>query len=336
MAWFSARRLAYTLVGLSGVVFAVGALPDQLAVPVWVRPLFSACDHLYANFSGQLLSVAVLVGVLDLLHQRRLGQQRRQGLLDQLSSHVPGLAAEAVRLLRRYGWYDDADVLRGLQEGGDFYRADLRKLRVPEHVSGLRAVDGQIDLTGARLEGADLAWAWLDGAFLGEAQLAGAKLRSARLEKTILWGASLSRADLQEARLMDADLKRAQLTEASLRRAHLKRADLHGAHLQGARVREAQFDEAVLTAAHLEGTRGLTVGQLEAAESLEGCVLPDGTRLPGREGDYGEPEPDWRGAFAMWMARGIEQGWIYCDPRMGHGFIDVDKIPLRDGEAVEV
>jgi hypothetical protein len=66
----------------------------------------------------------------------------------------------------------------------------------------------------------------------------------------------------------------------------------------------------------------LTTGQLEAASELGGCTLPDGTLLP----------HDWQGAFAAWVARGREEGWIYDHNLWGEGYIDVEKIPPRDDD----
>jgi uncharacterized protein YjbI with pentapeptide repeats len=353
MAWLTTRRLVTVMVGLAAVIFAMGALPDLLGLPEWIPPIQKLVDDLYGNFFVEALSIAATIGVIDLLNQRRLDEQRRRALVDQLYSRVPGFPAEAVRLLKHRGWYRDWDVLHALQNGGDFYLADLRGLKIPEDISELRAQDERLDLSGIRLEKAVLTEARLGGAVLSEAQLAGADLSGAQLAGVDLFEAHLEGADLSGAQLMWADLGRAQLAKASLSgaylegsvlsgaylekaslfRAQLEGADLSGAQLAGVDLCEVHMDKVSLGWARLKGTKFLTTGQLKAANTLEGCTLPDGTRLPERK-KYGDPEPDWRGAFAAWVARGRDEGWIY-DTKVFAGYIDVDKIPLRDEQAAD-
>jgi uncharacterized protein YjbI with pentapeptide repeats len=326
LAWLTTRRLVTALIGLAAVIFAMGGLPDLLELPEWIPPVQKLVDDLYGNFFVEALSIAVTIGIIDLLNQRRLEERERRALVDQLYSHVPGFAAEAVRLLKRRGWYRDWDVLRALQNGGDFELADLRGLRIPEDISGLRMRKEWLDLRRARLEKADLREAYLEGVDLYRARLGGADLRGAHLEGTNLWEVHLERADLRWAKLEGAYLVRAQLTEADLTEARLERAALRGAHLEEADLLETHLKGASLYFARLTGASFLIVDQLEAASTLQGCLLPDGTRLPYRE-ERDDPEPDWRGAFAAWVARGREEGWI-----SGSGYIDVEKIPARNEE----
>jgi uncharacterized protein YjbI with pentapeptide repeats len=85
----------------------------------------------------------------------------------------------------------------------------------------------------------------------------------------------LSGADLRNAYLRELDLKDAALNGADMKGANLERADLRGADLSGA---------------DLLGARGVTEGQLEQAESLEGATMPNGQKYEdwleskGREG----------------------------------------------------
>jgi uncharacterized protein YjbI with pentapeptide repeats len=331
LAWLTTRRLVAWMIGLAAVIFAMGGLPDLLDLPEWIPPVQKLVDDLYGNFFTEALSIAVTIGVIDLLNQRRLEDRRRQELVDQLSSRVPGFPAEAVRLLKHRGWYQDRDVMHALQNGGDFELADLRGLRIPDDISGLRVEHERLDLSEARLEKADLRKAYLEGVHLFRAHLGGADLRGAHLDGTNSWEVHLERADLRWTKLEDAYLVRAQLTEADLTGTHLERANLNAAHLEGANLLEAHLKEASLYFARLTGASFLTVDQLEAASTLQGCLLPDGTRLPYRE-ERDDPEPDWRAALAAWVARGREEGWIYDHHVWDEGYIDVGKIPPREDE----
>jgi uncharacterized protein YjbI with pentapeptide repeats len=371
LAWLTTRRLVTSLIGLAVVIFAMGALPGLLGLPGWIPPVQKLVDDLYGNFFVEALSIAVTIGVIDLLNQRRLEERERRALVDQLYSRVPGFPAEAVRLLKHRGWYRDRDVLRALQNGGDFELADLRGLRIPEDTSGLRMsgkrldlsmaelnqadlhethLEGAVfyeaymlwaDLSRAHLEGADLSFAHLNEADLSEAhldgadligtQLEGANLRSAQMKKVYLSGVYLEGIDLSLARLEEANLSVARLKGANLSMAHLEKANLFGAHLEGANLNLADLKEADLRGANLERANGLTVSQLESASMLEGCALPGGTRLPYHK-NSNEPEPDWRAAFAVWVTQGREEGWIYDDDFWGEDYIDVEKIPPRDDE----
>jgi uncharacterized protein YjbI with pentapeptide repeats len=314
-----------------------GILPFLSTVNVWLDGLFQNSG---TEFFGALLTfllIEIMVGGRDRRReqqtvqgflneqeanfqeflrkqQEQLDEQERRALVDQLSSRVPGFAAEAVRLLKHRGWYDEMDLFTALQNEGNFAMADLRGLRPPGNRLGLQMIEGvRLDLRGARLEKADLREAQLEGSTLSEAHLEGTDLSGAELKDTALIGASLEGAGLYLA--------------------NLKEANLSEAHLEGSNLGLAQLEGADLRWAHLEGVKSLTVEQLEVVQTLEGCTLPDGTRVPERE-KYGDPEPDWSGTLAVWVARGREEGWIY-DSWQGKGFIDVEKIPGRGEEAAE-
>jgi uncharacterized protein YjbI with pentapeptide repeats len=150
----------------------------------------------------------------------------------------------------------------------DFQKANLR----------------QIDLSGANLSGADLS-----GADLSEANLRGATLRGTNLRKAKLSGANLSEtglfgADLRGANLSGADLSGAKLHNAWLHKADLSEARLHNATLRGtklcgAKLHDADLSGARLQKADLSESEGLTTQELVSqADSLEGAILPDGTR----------------------------------------------------------
>jgi uncharacterized protein YjbI with pentapeptide repeats len=124
----------------------------------------------------------------------------------------------------------------------------------------------EANLSGAELRTADLRKARMSEAILYEADMSGAiltrtNMSKAKLSKVGLSKAFLIRTDLSEAILSGADLSKAILTGATLSRVRLNRADLSGANLSGA--------------------NGVTTEQLEQqAASLEGAIMPDGSKYP--------------------------------------------------------
>jgi uncharacterized protein YjbI with pentapeptide repeats len=126
----------------------------------------------------------------------------------------------------------------------------------------------RVDLTDARLVGANLAFAVLDGATLDSAQLRGANLDYAQLpaaslvetqlQGALLEGVDLSGAFLYKAQLQGTMLDRASLHGAALSSAQLQGASLLDARLQGASIRETQLqgalaDNAMFQGAHIIG-----------------------------------------------------------------------------------
>jgi uncharacterized protein YjbI with pentapeptide repeats len=122
------------------------------------------------------------------------------------------------------------------------------------------------------LSGANLRWANLSGADLFGANLSGADMTYANLKGANLMGANLSGCCLNEADLSESDLSGVNLNIGALARANLRKANLGGAELLG-----ADLSEADLTQADLSGTQ-VTRTNLEKAKSLEGAILPDGTK----------------------------------------------------------
>lgn len=116
------------------------------------------------------------------------------------------------------------------------------------------------NLSGANLINAELVHAKLSRTYLNDATLNGATLRSALFIYAHLVGAKLVGADLRSAKFIHADLSR-----ADLRGADFSGADLRGTNLRGA---------------NLNGALGWTEDQVNAASSLEGATLPDGSKHP--------------------------------------------------------
>ena len=127
------------------------------------------------------------------------GEQSRQEELRLAKKHVgeyplPVDVQAAVTVLSRL------PAKEGVTRA-DLQGAWLAKIHLPP----------EANLTGARLDGADLIGARLDGADLTGAWLGGANLTGAHLE-----GANLTGAQLNGADLTDADLHVATLTGAHL------------------------------------------------------------------------------------------------------------------------
>ena len=91
--------------------------------------------------------------------------------------------------------------------------------------------------------------------------------------------------NLQRSRLNGADLRGAHLEKAVLAKAYLQGADLSGAYLQGANLREARLQRADLRGAHLQGA-DLSGAQLQGAmlweTHLQGATLRS-ARLQGAD-----------------------------------------------------
>lgn len=85
--------------------------------------------------------------------------------------------------------------------------------------------------------------------------------------------ADLTNANLRHAKLINTDRDE----PISLKGAILEGADLQGADLEGADLREARLNGANLSGANLRGAT-VTHEQLETTSSLEGAIMPDGSK----------------------------------------------------------
>jgi uncharacterized protein YjbI with pentapeptide repeats len=110
-------------------------------------------------------------------------------------------------------------------------------------------------LVSANLSGADLSGAKLSGANLMAANLSGADLSGGNLSGAKLNSANLSGAYLMTANLSSADLGSANLSGAEFLNAHLSGADLGSANLSGAYLLGAKLSGANLMAANLKNVR---------------------------------------------------------------------------------
>jgi len=157
------------------------------------------------------------------------------------------------------------------------------------NLSGIRLEKAELqeaDLSYALMPGANLTDATLDGATLRYvdlfgARLDGASLVGANLEGTRLTGASLKRANLKNARataaifqradLSDANLSGATLCQADLNAVNAPRVDLSRADLRNADLRRAQLDNCSLVGAQLKEVNLELANLVEAR--IEGADL---------------------------------------------------------------
>jgi uncharacterized protein YjbI with pentapeptide repeats len=149
----------------------------------------------------------------------------------------------------------------------------------------------EADLSSANLFGAKLRGAHLSKANLSKANLSGlVDLCDAHLIRTNLHGTDLIGADLSGAKLSGADLRRAKLSGAHLNNVDLSMADLCEASLLGADLSGADLSKVDLSGVYLFGAT-VTDEQLAQAESLEGAMMPDGTKFS---------KENWQAEFEKW------------------------------------
>jgi len=81
--------------------------------------------------------------------------------------------------------------------------------------------------------------------------------------------------------LSDADLHRATLSDANFSGANLSSADLSSAEISGANLSGANLKDTILDKANLRHAEGIIKEELEEqAGSLEGTIMPDGSKHP--------------------------------------------------------
>ena len=200
---------------------------------------------------------------------RRLARARTLVVLDALG---PTRQERVLRFLK------EAKLIRAMppdkQPVIPLKYASLENIQLPHRIL-LRGADlQQADLSGANLAHIDLRDTYLAGAHLEGADLEGAHLQGADLSGTFLEGADLSDANLADVDLSNAEELWKPGTDNWKRGAGLSHADLSGANLIG-----ADLSGANLSGANLKGA-DVTEEQLAECASLEGAIMPDGTKHP--------------------------------------------------------
>lgn len=136
-------------------------------------------------------------------------------------------------------------------------------------------------LGGGDLRGANLSNAMLKGIELGAVDLRGADLSGANLMESSLRQANLSGANLSGTIFIRADLRRADLSGVDLKNAWMIGAQLNTTNLRGADLSGANLSETTMygDVSGADLTRAdVVAGALEAAKSLTGATMPDGSK----------------------------------------------------------
>ncbi len=192
----------------------------------------------YESIHAELIGIGVTVLILGNANQHMRIQQEKRSLILQMGSPDNTFAIEAVRLLRRRGWF-----FNGTLQEAYLHKANLKNSNL---------VDG--DFEGAYMRSSNL-----EDAKLWKANLKRVNFTNAHLNRAELVGAYLERSDFSWANLEYSDLSRAILTQSDLSWANCKNArlinavlveaDLHGARLQGADLTNANLEDSNLQGA---------------------------------------------------------------------------------------
>lgn len=248
------------------------------------------------NWIELLLLPLLVAGGIFLLHRSQRGTEGRREAMEReiaashqqeaaLQTYVDRMSELLIKeKLSRFSSDEIRNVARlrtlTLLRGLDAERKVRVILFLKE--SGLIEREAVIDLCGADLREAAMPFTRLNRVNLGEADLSGADLHGGSLSKaylgeTNLSGANLSGTDLSDSDLFGANLSGADLTRANLSGAKLTGANLSGCHLDGADLSKADLSGVNLKINVAPGTK-ISKTALEKARSLEGAILPDGTK----------------------------------------------------------
>lgn len=191
-----------------------------------------------------------------------------------------------------------------------------------------------VNLTGANLQGVPLARAVFVNVAFDEAIMAGADCAATRwrecsainaeMLQVNCAGSTVSDSTFVDAQLMNAQFSGATLEGIDFTGANLKHADFSEARLSYIEFSEASMRQVKLVGAEvarstLEAASTLAFSDLRSmildyanrfvpaefaarfaeAGSLEGAVLPDGTKLPGQLSVYNPPDEEWRVVLAQ-------------------------------------
>jgi uncharacterized protein YjbI with pentapeptide repeats len=198
--------------------------------------------------------------------------------------------------------------------GAHLHDANLSYTTVVE--GDLRGIEAaSANMQGILCDRANLDTARLSGTSMVKAACFEASFRDTYLNMVDFASADLRRTSFQNAHLMQSSLVHALLDEASLNGAYMQSADLRSTFLTHADLTEAflvkaNFEGAFLRFANLERANaceaifrfaeGLSFDQLRTVYSLEGAILPDGTRLSGRYSLTERPGDKWHGELVAW------------------------------------
>lgn len=260
-----------TLLVLAVVIGIIGfyvryLFPDPTVIDNWLLGFL-------LDLAPEMVGMAFTVVVIDELNQIRIEQQHKREIIEELRSPVRDVAVEALRLVRKNGWWEEVvaqvDLTKVQWEGADLQGANLEGVDL--YTANLAQADlMNSKLGGARFWGANLTEAKLTGANLAKVRFAGADLTGAYLFRANLEGVDLWGATLTGARLREANLARTNLSGASLEKAHLWYTDLTEADLRNVDLTEAQLNHANLSGTYLQRTN------LQGAKYTTDTIWPEG------------------------------------------------------------
>ena len=220
------------------------------------------------------------------------------GYYDPTHTSLHGPIINLVGADLRYANLSDANLSGVNLSGADLGGVDLRYANLSDaNLSGANLSDADLnganlsdaDLNGTNLSDANLSGANLSGVNLSGVNLSGVNLSGADLGGVNLSGVNLNVADLNGANLNSANLSGVDLRDANLSNADLNGADLNGANLSDADLSVANLNSANLNSANLNGANlsdadlsgaKITQAQLNEAKSLQGTIMPDGSKHP--------------------------------------------------------
>lgn len=249
---------------------------------------FRPGDGFGVNIFTELLSIAVTVGIIDVINQVRDQRRRRRGrkerLIQQMGSYVHNtIALNAVQEIIDEGWHKDGSLksqkfMNALLNGAPLAGADLNNA----YLFGANLSNA--NLVFANFHKANLQQVDLTNALLGQANLSEARLESCLLDNTNLIGADLSHTDLTTVEtfnpanksLQKTKLVGANLSFCDLSNLIFRNADLHGADLSNANLTNARLDRTDLRGCNLKhaNLKGVLVTDIVCDENT---ILPDGS-----------------------------------------------------------
>lgn len=283
----------------------VGSIVISLSLRFYINDGTLFYENFLVEAHGMLLDIIIFGLVftfINLSRSKKLEIQRFKEEIDDFRHWTELVASYRIAgTLRRLNKYK----IKYLDLSDCYLKdAQLEKIFLKNAIlekANLEGADlGYADLQGANmkianLQGADLRISNLQDADLKLANLQGANLRIVNLQNANLFSANLKGADLKSADLRNADLGSTNLQDADLSSANLQGADLGSAKLQGADLRNAKLQGADLRSANLQDivlgvdssfsdfgsnikTDMLELFQLHGVKSLEGAIMPDGTK----------------------------------------------------------
>ena len=234
-----------------GLVSLVTVMPGVTAFPEWTGFNQKTLWDFVRDFSGLIILIVLIYAFFQDRSQTRKAaayarEMRRQEMavaqdqaLDEVLENYLNQMKELLvdKGLRQAEQTDEVSVVARTLTLSSMARLDGKRngtlLRFLTEATGI-SKECPVYLAYADLSQVDLRGAYIPEINLSQARLLGADLSGAILTEADLNRIYLHQANLSGANLKGADLRGAILTEADLNRAYLHQAKLNGANLTGA------------------------------------------------------------------------------------------------------